>query len=156
MKSLSGKSDEHYVEFKEKLIKLIVSNQSKFLEVRKTGSKHGYNLPTSPVVLLEASTGSGKSKWLPSFLSGMFCTHRVLVVTPAAVDVRDMYNHARRNVASCADRLGQGQQGGAFDPQLLIASAGLVHKWVAGEASRGVSGASVFPSFPPFSSMRFI
>ena len=40
--------------YKEKLIKLTVSNQSKFLEVRKTGSKHGYNLPTSPVVLLNA------------------------------------------------------------------------------------------------------
>ena len=40
--------------YKETLIKLTVSNQSKFLEVRKTGSKHGYNLPTSPVVLLNA------------------------------------------------------------------------------------------------------
>ena len=44
----------HYKWYKEKLIKLNVSNQSKFLEVRKTGSKHGYNLPTSPVVLLNA------------------------------------------------------------------------------------------------------
>ena len=28
--------------------------QSKFFEIRKMGSKHGYNLPTSPVVLLNA------------------------------------------------------------------------------------------------------
>ena len=40
--------------YKVILIKLFLSNQSKFLEVRKTGSKHGYNLPTSPVVLLNA------------------------------------------------------------------------------------------------------
>ena len=32
----------------------MVHIQSKFLDIRKTSSKHGYSMPASPVVLLNA------------------------------------------------------------------------------------------------------
>ena len=62
-----------------------------------------------PVVIVKAATGSGKSKWLPSFVA-RGTRGRILVVTPATHDVRDMYDQANgRFTGSLGWRTGKGK-----------------------------------------------
>ena len=87
-----------------------------------------------PTLLLSASTGSGKSKWLPSWLAAQA---RTIVLTPARVDVKDMAAHA---TVSCSWQVGGECETGAANPRLRILSSGVASKkFLGGGLLHGVS-----------------
>jgi hypothetical protein len=77
----------------------------------------------TPVLVLKASTGSGKCKWLPSWLAKQFGP--TLVYTTSRVDARDM---AAKATVPCAWQVGGQREQGASRPLMRIQTAHLAAK----------------------------
>jgi hypothetical protein len=76
----------------------------------------------TPTLVLQATTGSGKSKWLPSWIARMGTT---LVFTPSRIDVSDM---ASRATVPCSWQIGGEPETGHAYPLLRIFSSGVACK----------------------------
>ena len=80
------------------------------------------------IVIIDAATGSGKSRDIPSVLTE-FLDWQLLVATPNRIDVKGMQRDA--TVPSCY-RMGKGDQLGSIqDSKVVFATTGLVQQWYA-------------------------
>ena len=107
--------------------------------------------PSSPALLIQAATATGKSKLLPSELARQ-TAGRVLVLAPSTIDVADMYSKA---TVPCSYQCGGGKRGG--DPRssrIHLVSVGLAVKQAAKLVHEGFCASSFFDPFLSFSSTR--
>ena len=91
----------------------------------------------SPIVV-EAPTGCGKSKKLPSFLVSCImdlkCQKPLLVLTSATIDVLDMYNACQY---SAEYKLGRGRKSlPVTNPQCVFGTIGVAARWYASNGSK--------------------
>ena len=91
-------------------------------------------------IMIQAGPGSGKSRLVPKCISrhlaNAFVTGKgrgkLLVVTPAKVDVKSLYHDASRDGFQCCYRMGNNDHDGFPIPEsdIVFATAGLVQQWL--------------------------